>query len=93
LTGATIVIVVATWLLLYTQDNVSLSAALIESVSAFSTTGYSLSLTPRLNLFGQLLMAGLMFFGRIGTLTIIITLTRPSVPPAVSYPEERLLIG
>ena len=93
LTAATVVIAVATWLLLYTQDNISLSAALIESVSAFSTTGYSLMLTPRLNLFGQLLMAGLMFFGRIGTLTIIITLARPTVPPAVSYPEERLLIG
>ncbi|MBP6015901.1 MAG: hypothetical protein KA586_04215 [Candidatus Promineofilum sp.] len=93
LTGATVVIGVSTWLLLYTQDNISLAAALIEVVSAFSTTGYSLSLTPRLNLFGQLLIAGLMFFGRIGTLTIIITLTRPTVPPAVSHPEERLLIG
>lgn len=93
LTGAGAVILISAWLLLFTQDNVSLTAALIESVSAFSTTGYSLALTPRLNLFGQLLIAGLMFFGRIGTLTLIITLARPSVPPAVSYPEERILIG
>lgn len=93
LTGAVMIILVSTWLLLFTQQNVSLSAALIESVSAFSTTGYSLALTPRLNLFGQLLIAGLMFFGRVGTLTIIVTLARPTVPPAVSYPEERILLG
>jgi trk system potassium uptake protein TrkH len=93
LTGAGVVILVSTWLLLYSQEGISLSAALIESVSAFSTTGYSLSLTPRLNIFGQLLVAGLMFFGRIGTLTIIVTLARPTVPPAVTYPEERILLG
>lgn len=93
ITGASLLILASTWLLLYTQDNISLTAALVESVSAFSTTGYSLALTPRLNLFGQLLIAALMFFGRIGTLTIIVTLARPSVPPAVSYPEERILIG
>jgi trk system potassium uptake protein TrkH len=93
ITGASLLILASTWLLLYTQDNVSLTAALVESVSAFSTTGYSLALTPRLNLFGQLLIAALMFFGRIGTLTIIVTLAQPSVPPAVTYPEERILIG
>ena len=82
-----------TWLLLYTQENVTFSTALVETVSAFSTTGYSLGLTTRLNLFGQLLIAGLMFFGRAGTLTLIVALAQPSVSPAVSYPEERILIG
>jgi trk system potassium uptake protein TrkH len=91
--AAATAICVVTWLLLYTQENVTLIAALIESVSAFSTCGFSVGLTPRLNLFGQLLIAGLMFFGRIGTLTIIAALARPTVPPTVAYPEERILIG
>lgn len=93
ITGATLVIVVATWLLLYTQENVTLVMALVEAVSAFSTTGFSLGLTPRLNLFGQLLIAGLMFFGRAGTLTLIVALARPRVSQAVGYPQERILIG
>lgn len=93
LSGAVGIVLISTWLLLYSQQSVSLAAALIESVSAFSTTGYSLALTPRLNLFGQLVVAGLMFFGRIGTLTIIVTLAQPSVPPAVTFPEERILLG
>lgn len=92
-TGAATVIAVVTWLLLYTQDNVTLIAALVESVSAFATCGFSVGLTPRLDLFGQLLIAGLMFFGRVGTLTIIVALARPTVPAAITYPEERLLIG
>ena len=92
-TGAAIMIAVVTWLLLLTQDNVTLIAALVESVSAFSTCGFTLGLTPRLDLFGQLLIAGLMFFGRVGTLTLIVAIARPTVPAAVSYPEERILIG
>ena len=92
-TAATAVIIVVTWLLLYTQDNITLAQALIESTSAFATSGISVGVTPRLNLFGQLLIAGLMFFGRVGTLTIIIALTRPSVVPPVRYPEERILMG
>ena len=93
ITVALTVVVVVTWLLLYTQDNLTLTMALVESVSAFSTTGYSLGLTPRLNLFGQLLIAGLMFFGRAGTLTLIVALAQPRVAPAVGLPEERILIG
>lgn len=92
-TAAATVTAIVAWLLLYTQDNVTLVAALVESISAFATCGFSVGLTPRLNLFGQLLIAGLMFFGRVGTLTIIVALARPTVPAPVSYPEERILIG
>jgi trk system potassium uptake protein TrkH len=92
-TAAATAIIVVTWLLLYTQEDVTLSAALIEAISAFATCGFSVGLTPRLNLFGQLLIAGLMFFGRVGTLTIIVALARPTVPAAITYPEERILLG
>ena len=92
-TTAAVVIAVVTWLLLYTQENVTLVMALVETVSAFSTSGFSLGLTPRLNLFGQLLIAGLMFFGRAGTLTLIVALAQPSASPVVTYPEENILIG
>ena len=92
-TAASTAVAVTTWLLLYTQENVTLTMALVESVAAFSTSGYSLGLTPRLNLFGQLLIAGLMFFGRAGTLTLIVALAQPRATAAVGYPEERILLG
>ena len=44
---------VATWLLLLTQD-LDFSPALFEVVSAFSTTGLSLGVTGQLDTFGRL---------------------------------------
>src|SRR5690606_8078636 len=38
-TAAAAVTAIVTWLLLYTQDNVTLVAALVESISAFATCG------------------------------------------------------
>jgi len=93
ISGASLLIAVVTWLLLLTQENISLAQALVETISAFSTTGYSLGLTPRLDTFGRLLIAALMFFGRLGTLTIIIALARPHVDATVQYPEENILLG
>ena len=39
------------------------------------------------------LIAGLMFFGRAGTLTLIVALAQPRATAAVGYPEERILLG
>jgi trk system potassium uptake protein TrkH len=86
------VVLVITWLLLLTQP-ATLSEALFEAVSAFTTAGYTLGLTPRLDLFGRLLIAAAMFWGRLGALTIVVALANPRQPAAVQYPEEQVLIG
>jgi trk system potassium uptake protein TrkH len=83
---------VVTWLLLLTQE-ISLQAALVETVSAFGTVGFSLGATASLNVVGQIIIILLMFCGRLGTLTILIVLARPQVPAAIEFPEERILIG
>jgi len=80
-----------TWLLLLTQA-ATFQEALFESVSAFGTVGFSLGLTGRLDWFGQTLLMLLMFWGRLGALTIIVALAQPRVPERVSYPEESILI-
>ncbi|HSN76777.1 MAG TPA: potassium transporter TrkG, partial [Anaerolineae bacterium] len=49
------VVLIATWLLLFTQD-LDLSEVLFEVVSAFSTTGLSLGVTGQLDTFGRLLV-------------------------------------
>jgi trk system potassium uptake protein TrkH len=79
------------WLLLVTQE-ATLSEAIFETVSAFSTCGFTLGLTTRLDLFGQVLLAGTMFCGRLGVLTVVVAMTRSS-PSLVKYPEEKILIG
>lgn len=87
------VVLSATWLLLVTQE-VSLSLALFEVVSAFSTTGLSLGITGQLDTFGRLVIIGLMFWGRLGAVTImLILLKRRGHDTLLQYPEETVLVG
>jgi trk system potassium uptake protein TrkH len=85
------VIVTGAWLLMLTH-NTTFQNALFESVSAFATCGFSLGLTGELNGFGQLVVALLMIWGHLGSLTIVV-LARPRRPSPVSYPEERIVVG
>jgi trk system potassium uptake protein TrkH len=85
-------VVLIAWLLLLTQ-RASFSDALFETVSAFATCGFTLGLTPRLDLFGRLLIALMMFWGRLGALTIVVVVARRGRTESISYPEEQILIG
>jgi trk system potassium uptake protein TrkH len=87
------VVATATWLLLVVSPAAVLEEALFEVVSAFATTGLSLNYTSRMNWAGQLVIMFVMFWGRLGALTIIVALTRQRPTPAVTYPEEPMLIG
>jgi len=53
----------------------------------------SLSFTGQLSLFGQLIIMAMMFWGRLGALTIVVALAKPRPPQPIFYPEESLLIG
>ncbi|MCL4262065.1 MAG: potassium transporter [Anaerolineae bacterium] len=87
------VILSATWLLLLTQE-LPLSPVLFEVVSAFSTTGLSLGITGQLDTFGRLVLIGLMFWGRLGAITImLILLKRRGHDSLLQYPEETVLVG
>ncbi len=87
------VVIVATWLLLLSQD-LDFSLALFEVVSAFSTTGLSLGVTGQLDAFGRLLIIGVMFWGRLGAITILLALLKRGARESLAqYPEETVLAG
>jgi trk system potassium uptake protein len=87
------VVGLATWLLLLTHP-LSLDRALFEVVSAYATVGLSLSVTPELNDFGRLLITFVMFWGRLGAMTImVVLLQRRAESNLIAYPEETLLVG
>jgi trk system potassium uptake protein TrkH len=87
------VVISMTWLLLISQD-LDFSPALFEVVSAFSTTGLSLGVTGTLGTWGQLLIIAVMFWGRLGAITIMLALLkRGSRDSLVKYPEETVLVG
>lgn len=92
LTISLAVVLVATWILLVTH-NTSLALALFEVTSAFATCGLSMGLTGELNTTGKIVIMMMMFWGRLGALTIIVALTRSRQPKRIIYPEEKILIG
>jgi trk system potassium uptake protein TrkH len=83
----------ATWLILITNP-LTLDQVLFEVVSAYSTTGLSLGITTELNMFGRLIVIFTMFAGRLGAITIMISLLgRDKRKKLIDYPEETILIG
>jgi len=65
---------------------------IFEAVSAMSTVGLSLGLTPRLPEAAKLIIMAIMFLGRIGLLTFLMSL-KPRVVSKVQYVDTRILIG
>jgi trk system potassium uptake protein TrkH len=64
---------------------------LFETTSAFGTVGLSTGATPILNTFGRLLIIVTMFLGRIGPLTLLLTLQRRGKASArYTYPTENV---
>jgi trk system potassium uptake protein len=86
-------VILATWLILLTNP-FDLEQVLFEVVSAYSTTGLSLGITAGLNTTGRLILIFTMFAGRLGAITIMISLLgRDKGKKLIEYPEESILIG
>lgn len=66
---------------------------LFETISAFSTVGLSTGITADLPPSGQLIIAALMFVGRVGTITVATALALGGLERPYRYPEENLIVG
>ena len=66
---------------------------LFESVSAVGTVGMTVGITGSLSVFSHLLLILLMFIGRIGGLTLLLALGKPSVSTGSKLPVEKIVIG
>jgi trk system potassium uptake protein TrkH len=93
LTLSLVLVFTATWVILVTHPYATLDQVLFEVISAFATCGFTLAFTGQLNLFGQLVIAFVMFWGRLGALTIAVALAGTPKRGVVGYPEGQVLIG
>lgn len=71
----------------------SLIEIIFEVSSAFGTTGLSLGITADLSTFGKLVIAFMMFVGRIGILSFLFIIRGKQVAEKFHYPKERVIIG
>ncbi len=85
----------ATLVITATTDGVSVIDALYEAFSGIATVGLSLSLTPTLSLAGHVAIILLMFFGRVGVLTITYSLILRGVKKSklIRHPDVDIMIG
>ena len=66
---------------------------LFEAVSALTTTGLSLGVTPHLTVAGKLVLMATMFIGRLGALTVVLVIGNRDDRIHIRYPNEELVVG
>ena len=81
-------------LFLCVADGVSLENAVYETISALCTVGLTTGITPTLSAASQIVLIILMFFGRLGIMTISVGFM--AADPAgdrVKYADTKIMIG
>jgi len=86
-------LVVTATVTLMVSDRLALLPAIFEITSAFGTVGLTLNVTPELSTFGKLLVAGVMFLGRVGPITLVLALAARQQKRGYAYPQEDIAIG
>ena len=74
-------------------DGVGLMPALFEAASAVATVGLSLGITAQLSTVSHILLILLMFFGRVGGLTLIYAVSAGDGPTGAKLPLGRVIVG
>lgn len=74
-------------------EGVPLLAALFETASAIGTVGLTLGLTPELEGISRMILIFLMYFGRVGGLTLIYAVLPDSAAVPAQMPQERINVG
>ncbi|WP_052136595.1 TrkH family potassium uptake protein [Arthrobacter sp. PAMC 25486] len=89
--GATFVMIACGLLLAISGE--SLDRVLFETISAFATVGLSTGLSGELPPSGKYVLSAMMFFGRVGSITLAAALALRQRRQLFHYPEERPIIG
>lgn len=87
-----LVLFLAGGMLICCIDGIPLMGAMFEAASAVGTVGLSLGYTPGLSQVSRLLLVCLMYFGRVGGLTIIYAVA-VKVGAVSQFPQERVTVG
>lgn len=91
-----LMIVLSSSILLCMVESFEMINILYETFSAFATVGLSCSLTGQLSMIGKLIIIVLMYIGRIGPITMMLTLMKKSilnVENEINYPKGNIIIG
>lgn len=74
-------------------EKISLDLSMFETMSAIGTVGITRGITPSLGITSQIILILLMFFGRVGGLTLIYAAFSSRNTVASKYPVENIMVG
>ncbi|MBR3099211.1 MAG: Trk family potassium uptake protein [Clostridia bacterium] len=74
-------------------ESLPLSDCLFETASAIGTVGLSMGITPGLGTASRVLLMFLMFFGRVGGLTLLYAAQPAQKPGTGRLPAEKMIVG
>ncbi len=74
-------------------ESMSLTSVVFEVVSAISSIGLSMGITSSLSGISCAIITLVMFFGRIGGLSFIISLSNTTTVNKAALPEEKVMVG
>ena len=74
-------------------EQLPMLTCLFETASAIGTVGLTLGITPQLGAVSRLILIGLMFFGRVGGLTLIFAAFSGPQHYAARLPKEKITVG
>lgn len=74
-------------------EGVSMMTALFETASAVGTVGITLGITPGVGMISKIILMLLMFVGRVGSLTILMSFSSERKMTASKLPLEKVQIG
>lgn len=76
------------------RRSIPLENVMFEVISAFGTVGLTANVTMGLCAFSKVVVTIIMFFGRLGPLTLSMALSGGSDRSnSIRYPEERMMVG
>lgn len=81
------------FILSFLEPELSLLSVTFECVSALSTVGASLNVTPLLGNDSKLLVALLMFIGRVGLITLMLGIIKQKKFTKYQYPSGQIIIN
>ena len=87
------VLFVSVFIISILEPGLSLLAITFECVSAISTVGSSLNATPLLGSDSKLLVALLMFVGRVGLITLMLGIIKQKKHTKYQYPSGQIIIN
>lgn len=80
-------------LLISMLEGLPMSDCLFEAASAIGTVGLTLGITPGLGTVSQLILILLMFFGRVGGLTLMFAALSDKRRNVSMLPQEKIMVG